>query len=518
MNAEDIRLTDMVARGEKEAREHEVLRFGEVSWTWGAWAERIRRAAGAQRAAGLRPGDRVAFVDRNHPACLETTLACAWVGTANAVISFRLAPAEMAFAINDSTARVLFVGPECVTVVEQIRDDLSHVEKVVVVGGDGDGYEGWLADARPATDPYPGSAQDCVLQLYTSGTTGFPKGAMLTHQSLLAHAAALAHVSATTDESVHMVAMPLFHVAGAAVALAALSVGARIVLVRDPDPAVLLDVLAGEGITHTFLVPALMALMTQVLEPGDRGYPAMRWFAYGGSPIPLPLLRRFQETFTFDLHQMFGMTETSGAVTQLGPAEHRDPEHGGRLLSAGKPIGDVEIAIVDPGTRTEVAAGEVGEICIRSAQLMSGYWNNPDATTHTLTADGWLRSGDVGHRDRDGYLYISDRVKDMIISGGENIYPAEIERVLADHPAIADAAVIGVPDPVWGETVRAIVVAHNGADINTAEVVAFCRERLAGFKCPKAIDVIDTLPRTATGKILKRELRAPHWADHQRQI
>ena len=478
----------------------------------------MRRNAAAQRAAGLAPGDRIAVLDLNHPSCLELTLACAHVGTANAVVNFRLAPAEIAYVINDAKARLLFVGPEFAAAVEKLRGNLPGVERVIRVGGPEDEYEAWLAAHEPDTRVHRAAPGDCFLQLYTSGTTGFPKGAMLTHRGMLAHSH---NVSASQDcrsGSRVQVAMPLFHVGGTSYALVALTAGARIFMMRTPDPAAALAMLESEKITHTFYVPALMAAMNQVPGAADRDYSSLEALCYGASPMPLPVLRASLKMFPDVMYQVYGMTEQSGAVSLLCPPDHVDPTVAHRLVSAGKPIAGVEIEIREPGTGEPVPTGEPGEIWVRSEQVMGGYWGKPEATAAAITPDGWLRSGDGGHMDADGYIYVTDRIKDMIISGGENIYPAEIERVLAEHPAIQDVAVIGVPDERWGEVPKAVVVPRPGATVDSQEVLAWSRERIAAFKCPKTIDVVAELPRNATGKILKKELRKPYWEGRERQI
>ncbi|HVL84899.1 MAG TPA: long-chain-fatty-acid--CoA ligase [Pseudonocardia sp.] len=492
--------------------------FGDRSWTWAELAGRVRRNAAAQRAAGLVPGDRVAVLDLNHPSCLELTLACAQVGTANAVVNFRLAPAEIVYVINDARARILFVGPEFAAAVAQVRDGIPTVEQVVQVGGDGDEYEAWLAAHEPDPAVHAASPDDCFVQLYTSGTTGFPKGAMLTHRALMAHSAnVVADFELSRDARVQ-VAMPLFHVGGTSYALLAVYCGAQMHVLRVPDPAAVVDMIERERITHTFLVPALLAVIVQLPDVTQRDFSSLVALSYGASPMPLPVLRACLKLFPGVMHQVYGMTEQCGVVSSLGPEDHADPAAEHRLISAGRPIHGVEIEIRDPATGDPLPAGEPGEIWVRSAQLMGGYWGKPDATAAAVTEDGWLRSGDGGHRDADGYVYVTDRIKDLIISGGENIYPAEIERVLAEHPSVADVAVIGVPDERWGEVPKAVVVAAGGATVDADALIAHCREHLASFKCPKSVDVLDELPRNPTGKILKKDLRAPYWAGRERQV
>jgi acyl-CoA synthetase (AMP-forming)/AMP-acid ligase II len=511
-------VADLVAHWTRVAPDREAVRYGAESWTWSRFADRIARNAAGQLAAGMRPGDRVAYLDKNHPACMETALACLLVGTANAVVNFRLAPDEIRYIINDAQARIVFVGTEFLPVLAKIRDDLPTVERVIVVGGEQDEYEAWLAGVQPLADTGPKGDDACFLQLYTSGTTGFPKGAMLTNGSLTAHSVASADVTVMDPDSAAMVAMPLFHVGGSAWALVGLFHGAKIVVVRDINPVALVDEIVEQRVTHAFLVPAVFGFLLQVPGVAERDYSHVVALFYGASPMPLPLLRRSMAAFDVDFFQVYGMTEASGGVTMLGPAEHRDKANEHRLTSAGKALKDVELAIIDPVSGERAVTGEVGEVWVRTPQLMSGYWHKPEADAATLTEDGWLRSGDAGHLDADGYLYISDRIKDMIISGGENIYPAEIERVLAEYPDVAEVAVIGVPDERWGEVGQAIVVPKPDVQLDREALLAFCRQHLAAFKCPKSVSVVAELPRNATGKVLKRQLREPFWAGRERAV
>ncbi len=485
------------------------------STTWAALVTRVRRLAAALRAAGVVPGDRIAVLDLNHPSAVELTLACAQIGAANTVVNFRLAPPEIGYVIADSRARLLFVGPEFAAAVDGVRGALDTVERIVRVGGENDDYEPFLAAHEPDPDHHAAAPDDCFLQLYTSGTTGFPKGAMLTHRGVIALAGYVAADTQMAAGDVVQVPMPLFHVGGMCWALLGLSCGATIHILRTPDPVAVLDDLAHGGVTHSFVVPALLAAMARV--PGERSFPALRIVLYGASPIPLPVLRACLALFPGRMAQAYGMTEASGAVTSLPVADHENPDVAHRLVSAGRPIAGVEIEIRDPATEEPVPVGAPGEIWVRSAGIMSGYWGNPEATAATITPDGWLRSGDGGHVDADGYIYVTDRIKDMVISGGENIYPAEIERVLAEHPSVGDCAVIGVPDERWGEVPKAVVVAAPGQTVDVDALLAHCRAHLAGFKCPKSVDVLAELPRNPTGKVLKKDLRKPYWVGRERQ-
>jgi acyl-CoA synthetase (AMP-forming)/AMP-acid ligase II len=490
--------------------DREALAFGDQRWTWAQWRDRIRRAAAGLAAAGIGPGDRVAFLDRNHPACLEITFAAASIGAANTVVNWRLAPAELDYVLNDSGARILFAGPDRLSTLKP-----PTVEKTIVVGDD---YERWLAGYPPIAPEQAVTDDETCLVLYTSGTTGVPKGAMLTHRGVIAHTVAISAVFPFAEGDRNLVAMPLFHVGGTCYAMIGVHAGVPTTITRDPDAASLFAALAA-GATHAFLVPPVIS---GILQAGDRAIAAfsrLKYLGYGASPMPLPALRAALAAWPqTNFIQVYGMTELSGVVTALGPQAHRDEAHPQRLASAGTALPGVHMRVADPSTGKDVAEGAQGELWFRTSQRMAGYWGNAEATAQTITPDGWLRSGDVGWVDEEGFVYIVDRVKDMIITGGENVYSPEVERVLAEHPAVGDVAVIGIPDDRWGESVLALVTASAGQSVDEAELIAYCRERLAHYKCPRAVVVVGELPRTATGKILKRDLRSPYWAGRERKI
>ena len=352
------------------------------------------------------------------------------------------------------------------------------------------------------------------MQLYTSGTTGLPKGVMLTNANLstaISEAGITFHIA---DDTVSLVAMPLFHIGGSGWALCAMSRGGRSIILRDVDPTVLLELIATERITEMFVVPAVLMMLLSTPSLGGTDLSSLRLIFYGASPISEDVLVKCMATFGCAFCQVYGMTETTGAITALSFEDH-DPDgpRRGLLRSAGKPHDSVALRVVDPDSGRDAALGAVGEVWTRSPYNMAGYWRKPEETAATIDADGWLKTGDAGYFDADGYLYLHDRIKDMIVSGGENVYPAEVENVLLSHPAIVDAAVIGVPDPKWGETVKAIVVLGPDETLDEVDVIAHCRANLAHYKCPTSVDATGALPRNPSGKILKRELRAPYWAD-----
>jgi long-chain acyl-CoA synthetase len=365
----------------------------------------------------------------------------------------------------------------------------------------------------------PSEPGDVAMQLYTSGTTGLPKGVMLANANLGALIGRVGAGWSLDATSVNLVAMPLFHIGGSGWALVGMNSGCHSILVREFVPGEILDLLVRHRVTNALFVPAMLQFMADVPGAASRDYAALRSIVYGAAPITNEVLLRAMRTFRCGFIQVYGLTESTGAITELGPEDH-DPE-GPRvrlLRSAGKPFPWVEIRMVDPATGQDCPPGQVGELWTRSPQNMRGYWQKPADTAAALVADGWLRTGDAGYRDPEGYIFLTDRVKDMIITGGENVYPAEVENALSGHPAVADVAVIGVPDDRWGETVKAIVVRRPGTDPSPAEIIAYAREQLAHFKCPTSVDFMDALPRNPSGKILKRELREPHWKGRERRI
>jgi long-chain acyl-CoA synthetase len=508
-----------------------------VAGTTVTWSDHHRRAssvAQALLAEGVSPGDRVAFLDRNGLAYFEVLFGGAMAGAVNVAVNWRLSPPEMAAVIDDSRATVLVVHPEFVPCLAHMDSALPHVTRIVVlgdakadadVGGASDlarrvGYDEWQGAYEPVDPGHVGEPDDVSMQLYTSGTTGLPKGVMLANRNIstmmeLAGADAFGIDEAT----VSLVAMPLFHIGGSGWALTAMSRGGTSVILRDMDPAELLRLIERERITHAFLVPAVLMLLlaTPGIEKADLS--SLDTIYYGASPIAEDVLVRCMSVMGCRFSQVYGMTETSGAIVRLDHEDH-DPDGERRhlLRAAGKALPTVEIRIVDPDTGADVPTDHVGEVWTRSAYNMLGYWEKPEETASTIVADGWLRTGDAGYLDDEGYLFLHDRIKDMVVSGGENIYPAEVENVLLGIAGIADAAVIGVPDDSWGETVKAVVVRNTGSDIGAEEIIAFCRDRLAHYKCPTSVDFAGVLPRNPSGKILKRELREPYWVGRERRV
>jgi long-chain acyl-CoA synthetase len=494
--------------------------LGDRTVTFAELGERSSRAAQGLRAAGVGPGDRVAILDKNGLEYFDLVFATAKLNTVLVAVNWRLAPPEAAFIVNDAGAKALVVGEELVPLLEGFESDLERTDLVLVIGDGGHrpSYDAWLA-GHDALDPCePSGPGDVAFQYYSSGTTGVPKGVQLTNAACFASLSNTKQIVDFDDSSVSMAVMPQFHVAGGFWGLVACYFGRPCVLQREVDPAGIVELIARHRVTHAVFVPALLQVLVQVPGIAEADLSSLRCLIYGASPISEEVLVASIRTFGCDFLQAYGMTETSGGCVFLLPEDH-DPDgpHRHRLRAAGVAGPETEVRVVGPDLEP-VPEGEVGEVVVRSPQNMVGYWNQPEETAKALVADGWLRTGDAGYLDADGYLYIHDRVKDMIISGGENVYPAEVENRLMAHPEIADCAVIGVPDDRWGETPKALVVRTPGATLGEADVIAWAREGLAHYKCPTSVEWRDELPRNPSGKLLKVELREPYWRGRTRRV
>jgi len=479
------------------------------------------RAAGALREAGVGPGARVACLDKDSERVYELLFACAHLGAVWVGLNWRLTARELRFVIADSGARCLFAGAEFWDKAREASHELPGLDRLVVLRGAADGasYDEWCASSAPIDAFVDSDREQPAVQLYTSGTTGNPKGVLLAHRSFFAVIDALRGASDTwigwNERDVVLQCIPSFHIGGLWWAMVALQHGARLVVLPAFSGWQVLEAIERERVTKACLVPAM--IQTCLEEPGcaRTDFSSLGHLVYGGSPIPEPLLRRAMATFGCAFAQIYGLTETGNTAVCLRPADHA----GARaelVKAAGRPYPLVRIEIVDRDGRA-LPARAIGEIRIHSPANMLGYWNQPAATAATLR-DGWVHTGDAGYLDEEGYVYVCDRVKDMIISAGENIYPAEIESVLAAHPALLEVAVIGVPHARWGEEVKAIAVLREGAAASARELLAFARGKLADFKLPRSVEFVERLPRTPSGKLKKAELRAPYWAGRERQV
>jgi acyl-CoA synthetase (AMP-forming)/AMP-acid ligase II len=508
-------LAEIVRHQAATQPERIALIFADRETSYGALDRRASQVANGLIAAGLRPQSRVALLDKNHDSFFEIWFGAAKANAVLVPVNWRLAPPEIAFVVNDSGAEILFVGAEFLDAVVAIRDQLTSVRKIVVTDRD---YAAWRHRQSAADPDLPAAGADVCIQMYTSGTTARPKGAQLTNINVLTELSlfdTMGDWARWQNSDVSLVVVPLFHIAGSGYAMAGFFHGAKNVLLREIVPQQIIDAIGRYRVTKALFVPAVILFLMQCPGIRDADLASLQSIVYGASPIPTALLRSALEVFKCQFAQVYGLTETTGAITCLPPEEHADLSSE-RLLSCGRPLDGVEIRIVGPAGES-LPPRQVGEIVCRTALVMKGYWNLPEETAQAFDGD-WFHTGDAGYLDEAGFLYIYDRVKDMIISGGENVYPAEVESALYEHPAIADVAVIGVPDEHWGEAVKAIIVLKPDSRASEAEIIGYARERIAGYKLPKSIDFVAALPRTPSGKILKRELRERYWQGQERRV
>lgn len=476
--------------------------------TFAQLEERSNRLADSLRTKGVRPGDRVGLLCLNSPQMMEIYIAVAKLGAISVPVNFRLHPDEIAYVLADSGATVLFVSTPFVEAAQQALAQTSAVREVLRVPalaeratGDGGDLEDLIGAGSPERVVVDIGHDDVCVIMYTSGTTGRPKGAMLTHGNFFYNAInAMGFDSGLGRSDVTISAAPLFHIGALGVhTLPFLFVGASVVIVEAFAPDRWVEAAARHGVTKAFLVPAMWAAVAQspALETADLS--ALRVAISGGAPCPMPVISAMKSrgiAFT----EGFGMTETSPNAACLQPEDVL--EHAG---SVGRPVSFVDFCIRDEMDQ-EVAVGQVGELCLRGPSIFVGYWNRPEATAEAIR-DGWFHTGDLARVDKEGFYTLVDRKKDMVITGGENVYPIEVEQVLYGHPEVAEVAVIGAPDEEWGEIVVAVVVLTAGSSLTPDELRAWARERIAHFKAPRRVTFIEALPRNATGKILKRELR-----------
>lgn len=518
-----LRLHDFLDHHARERPDVEFARFDNRSITYAEARALVNQAAHALVGQGLHAGDRMAILSKNSLEYPLLYFACSKAGVVPVPLNYRLAPGEWAYIINDARAQLVLVSPDFALKIDKLRGDLSGVRGYVLLDSrDADEYVNFYEWIRGQPTDAPERnvhSDDDVWQMYTSGTTGYPKGAVIRHRSIVANAVQF-HWSVPRNPGERtLVVAPLYHAAGTITFIAAVAAGGTLYLLKDFDPAEVVRVLAEENIAHTTLVPAMLqACLVGAPDVASRDYSSLKKIMYGASPIAEETLRRAMEVFQCQFYQAYGLTETTAILTILSHEDHRravrdKPE---LLLSAGRPMVGTRIKIVGADDK-EAPPNCIGEIWGQGPQIMRGYWNLDEATEQALSG-GWLRTGDAGRMDEEGYLYVEDRVKDMIISGGENIYPREVENCLFRHEAVADCAVIGIPDDRWGEVVKAVVCLKPGREASREELIGFCRERIAHFKCPTHVVFVPELPRTASGKVLKRKLREKDWEGRSRRI
>ena len=474
---------------------------GDTVTTYGELDARSSQVARALLADGVVAGDRVAYVGVNAPSFLEVLYGAAKIGAVATALNNRLAPVELQAILRNAEPAVLVLG---VGENEVTAGDPPALRRVVNAST----YQQWLAP-HPADDPgFEADPFDPGVIFYTSGTTGLPKGIMLSGDNMSQALAVLHHDVEFDHTSVAMAPIPFFHISGFGIALVATLNGSALLLETETDPARLVDMLVRRRVSHAAVVPTLVQRMVNLPAAADADWSALKYLIYGSAPMPLPIIQRATTLFGCKFLSSYGLTESNGGVTMLTPDDHFPaPGREHQLRSVGRSMHGVELKVVDPVTLDEVPAGTRGEVLIRGGHVMLGYWQNPEATAAAITPDGWLRTGDGGSFDELGYLYLHDRLKDMIVTGGENVFPAEVESTLTGHPDVVEVAVVGIPSERWGESPHAIVVSRSGSDLTGPELIQWSRERLAHFKCPVSVEFVDALPRNATGKLLKNRLR-----------
>ena len=507
------------------AREHPDVVFAVMDGkrlSYAAALEAVHRTANALIDAGLAVGDRVAFLSKNSVEYALFYYAASKAGVVPVPLNYRLAPPEWEFILNDAGAKLVVAQPEFARGLDAVRANLGSARHFLCVNGSAagwDDYDAFVGAGSPAAPNRWIEPSSDVYQMYTSGTTGRPKGAVLQHCAVTAQLqqGALAFGGRPGERT--LIVAPMYHAAAALATFATVLFAGTLYVQSDFVPGETVRALSEEEIVLALLVPAMIqACLVAVPDVAERSYDALARVIYGASPIAEETLRNAIAAFGCGFIQGYGMTELTAVATYLMPQDHERALQGepSLLLSAGRSALATELRILDE-RGNPVPNGTIGEVCVRGPQMMRCYWNRPDATAEAIV-DGWMHTGDAGILDDEGFLYIQDRVKDMIVSGAENVYPREIEDVLFQFPGVADAAVIGVPDEKFGEAVKAIIVRKEGATVDAEELIAFCRERLAGYKQPRSVDFIDELPRNPSGKVLKKDLREPYWAGHGRRV
>lgn len=466
---------------------------------------------------GIKKDSRVAYLAKNSDYFFEIFYGALKSSSVVVGVNWRLAAEEVAYVLEDSKSEVLFVGPEFFEIIEKIKDRLPFLKHIISIDKDHSdwlSYKSWRNNQENKVPLSISEENDDVIQLYTSGTTGNPKGVQLTNRNFSSATESTIELIPFTSGSISMVCMPVYHIAGTNWGIWGLLQGCKNIIIPEVDPGLILDLVEQEEVELVLWVPAVILFLLQHPNASKTNFSSLKMVMYGASPIAEDTVTKAIELMNCGFYQVYGLTETTGAITILSAEDH--PVSKGKLRSCGKPLPGVEIKIVGENGE-DLPQGDVGEIVTKSNLNMKGYWNNEKATSESIQNE-WFFSGDVGYYDEDGYLYIHDRVKDMIVSGGENIYPAEVENALMSNPHILDAAVIGIPDKKWGESTKAFIVLDSENALSEDQIISYAKEKIASYKCPKTINFIDELPRNPSGKVLRRELRDPFWKDQERGV
>jgi acyl-CoA synthetase (AMP-forming)/AMP-acid ligase II len=512
-------LTQSLHRAVQQTPDLTATICGPRALTYAEQHDRVARLAGALRALGVSAGTRVAILGLNSDRYAELLLAIPWADGVILPVNIRWSAAEILYSLDDSATDILVVDDAFAALVPALRQGRPSLRNVIHMGDEPTppqmlAYEQLVAEG-PRVDDVRRSGDALAGVFYTGGTTAFPKGVMLSHANVLTSALGMQVMCPSAIPGGRLLhAAPMFHLADFGAWLVQSLVGGTHVFVPSFEAASVLTTIETHEITNTLLIPTMIQMLVDHPDATTRDLGSVRVIFYGGSPISESLLQRAMKLFpSADFVQGYGMTELAPAATLLTPADHRA---GGRLHSAGRAAPHAEVRIVDPHDN-EVPMGVVGEVVVRGGNVMRGYWNKPAETAEALRG-GWMHTGDGGYLDEDGFLYIVDRIKDMIVSGGENVYSAETENAIAKHPAVAACAVIGVPDEHLGERVHAVIVLRPGATATADEISAHVKSLIAGYKTPRSVDFVDALPLSGAGKVLKRDLRAPYWETSDRAV
>lgn len=500
--------------------DREIVIFDGKRFTYDELSTRIRRLASGLAKIGVQKGTAISILQTNCNEYVELYYACAILGAVFVPVNYRARHDELLHMFSDSESAFIFTGSRYAPQVEQMWSELPHVQQFVAIERRQPNmlfYDDLLESGDPDEADaleYDATEHDLSVLMYTSGTTALPKGVMLTYGGFIEYVFNQTEMASEENLGANLVAAPFYHIAGFGTMMTALYGGRKLVIERQFEPAEWLRLVEEEKITNAFLVPTMLKMVLEHAEFGERDLNSLRVLSYGGAPMPVPVITRAIERFPKAVSFMnaFGQTETTSTVTLLGPDDHRlagTPEEIERKIirlgSIGQPVGDTVLMILDDEGEP-LPPGEVGEIAILVPRAMEGYWKQEEATKQTIV-DGWIRTRDMGWMDEDGYVFLAGRKSDMIIRGGENIAPEQIEGVIHTHPAVEDVAVIGVPSEEWGETVKAIVVTKHDKQVTPEEVIAYCKERMASFKAPESVEFLTELPRNPMGKLLKNVLR-----------
>ncbi|MEE9264851.1 MAG: long-chain-fatty-acid--CoA ligase [Vicinamibacteria bacterium] len=519
-------LRDLLGHAVKLYSDKTALIDGDVRRTYGEANERIHRLASGLLSLDLTPGDHIAILANNSHRYWETYFVADIAGMPLAPLNTRLAAHELEFILRDGEVKALLIGPEFLELYDQFKGETPDIQHAILLGGDPtDGlldYEDLISNNKPLAKSVREWDENDMLNLcYTGGTTGLPKGVMLTQRNIVANATNAAMTFGFTENDVWMHAAPIFHLADAWACYSVTMMGGAHVFVDRFTPRDTLEAIQEHRVTKTILVPTMINFLVNF--PGVEEYDtsSLERILFGAAPMPLDRLQEALKIFGPVLFQVYGMTETAPLMTAMLPGSvtyDGSPEDTARLASCGREVAGVNVRVVDEKTGEDVRPGQVGEIIARGENVMAGYWNREEETASALE-NGYMHTGDLATIDKDGFIFIVDRAKDMIVSGGENVYSAEVENALYEHPCILEAAVIGVPDEIWGEAVQAFIVPKDGANLSEDDIIAHCRKLIAGYKVPKRVVIqSDPLPKSGPGKILKTDLRKAYWAGREKAV